>query len=151
MRERSGPVLLNEEMRRPGKGVTRNQRQRKQPPFADGHQKHHKADCCKRAQAMQHARRRLAVLAEIVRPELGKRIELSSRHGKFAPVILAEMARCRRRRQDFVFSFNSAKASTKTHETARTKTYLSLSCYFVNRCLTSRISQINSPVKPLQP
>ena len=70
MRESCGPVPLNEKMCNPRESVTWNQCQRKQPPFADGNQQNGQAESAERADAMEQARRGLAVLAEIIGPEV---------------------------------------------------------------------------------
>jgi len=70
MRESCGPVPLDEKMRHPRESVTWNQCQRKQPPFADGNQQNGKAESAQRADAMEQARRGLAVFAEIIGPEV---------------------------------------------------------------------------------
>ena len=83
MREGGGSILLDEEMCRPGERVPRYQRQRKQPPPADRNHDDQKAEGCQRADTMQPARGRLAVLAEVIWPEVGKRFELMIGHAKF--------------------------------------------------------------------
>ncbi len=70
MRESCGPVPLDEKMRNPRESVTWNQCQWKQPPFTDRNQQNGKAERAERADAMKQARRGLAVLAEVIRPEV---------------------------------------------------------------------------------
>jgi len=70
MRESCGPVPFDEKMRDPRKSVTWNQGERKQPPSAERNQHNRKAESAERADAMQQARHGLAVLAEIIGPEV---------------------------------------------------------------------------------
>ena len=70
MCESCGPVPLDEKMRNPRESVTWNQCQWKQPPFAGRDQQNGKAERAERADAMKQARRGLAVLAEVIRPEV---------------------------------------------------------------------------------
>ncbi len=70
MREGCGPVPFDEKMRDPRKSVTWNQGERKQPPFAERNQHDRKAESAERADAMQPARRGLAVFAEVIGPEV---------------------------------------------------------------------------------
>ena len=72
MRESCGPVPLDEKMRRPRESVTWNQDKRKQPPFTERNQQNGKAESAERADAMEQARRGLAVLAEIIGPEIAE-------------------------------------------------------------------------------
>ena len=70
MPESCGPVPLDEKMRNPRESVTWNQCQWKQPPFADRNQQNGKAESAERPDAMKQARRGLAMLAEVIRPEV---------------------------------------------------------------------------------
>ena len=70
MRESCGPVPLDEKMRNPRASVTWNQDKRKQPPFIERNQQNGKAQSADRPGAMKQARRGLAVLAEIIGPEI---------------------------------------------------------------------------------
>src|SRR5260221_14037903 len=72
MLESCRSILLNKEMRRPGKGVPRPERQRKQPRLSDRNESKRKTEGGEGAETRQHPGGRLAVLAKIVRPEVGK-------------------------------------------------------------------------------
>ena len=91
MPKRRGPIFLDKEVGRPGERVPRNQRQGEQPPFSNRDERDHTGNRRQRAKAMQQARCRLAVLAQVKRPEVGKRIELAIGHAKFSGDILAEI------------------------------------------------------------
>src|ERR1041385_2733815 len=80
--EGRGLVLLDEEVRGPRTAITRNQRQWKQPPPADSDQQDDEGDCCERAETMQHTSRWPAVLAQIIRPEIGEGTEGTFGHVK---------------------------------------------------------------------
>ena len=82
MREGGRPIFLDEEMAGPRKGVPGYERNRKQPPFAAGKRKDHKRYRHQCAKAMHKASSRFAVLAQVVGPEVGKRLELLFIHGK---------------------------------------------------------------------
>ncbi len=83
MGERGRPILFNEKVAGPGKGVAGYQRQREQPPLADSDEEDHKTHSRQRAETMQHARSQPAVFPQIVRPEVRKRFELLIGHAKF--------------------------------------------------------------------
>src|SRR6266480_329968 len=94
MHESCGPVFFDEEVSRPCQAVARHKRQRKQPPPArrdEQNQQHHRR---KSTGGVQQARGRLAVLAQVVWPEVGKRIEPALIHDESSAAILTE-TRCR--------------------------------------------------------
>ena len=85
MRECRGPVLFDEKMAGPRKCVSGYEGQRKQPPFATGNHPDEKRYGYQGAKTMHYSSGRLAVLAQIVRPEIGKRFELPFIHGNAQP------------------------------------------------------------------
>ena len=70
MNESGRSILLNEEMCGPGECIAGYKPQRKQPPLADRDEPDYNGDRRKRPYTMQHARGRLAVLAEVIWPEV---------------------------------------------------------------------------------
>src|SRR5258707_1683695 len=75
MRESRGPILFDEEMPRPRQAVTRHKCQWKQPPPAHRDEKNQQPDRDNRTHCVECAGGRLAMLAQVVWPEVGKRIE----------------------------------------------------------------------------
>ena len=70
--KRGGLVLLDEEVANPGTAVTRDQSQRKEPPFANDDEVNDAAECDAGTNQVEQTRAGIAVFGNIVGPELGE-------------------------------------------------------------------------------
>jgi len=65
-------ILLDEEMANPGGPVSRDQRQRKEPPLANEDKDNNRTHRDRRTDEVQQTCARLAVLSQVVRPEFSE-------------------------------------------------------------------------------
>lgn len=83
MYESGRSILLNKVMCGPSECIPGYEPERKPPPLADRDEPDYEGDRRKRSYAMQHAGCRLAVLAEVIWPEVCERLELMVGHAGF--------------------------------------------------------------------
>ena len=65
-------ILLDEEMANPGGPISRDQRERKEPPLANKDKDNNSTERDRRTDEVQQTCTRLAVLSQVVRPEFSE-------------------------------------------------------------------------------